>query len=564
MDPRPSFFSRFRLSPTLGLGTRGILALLAVSLVVQAAAVAIFLWDRSQRVTPAFQRLIAGQVSVAVERLDEATPTQRLRLARRYAQRGLVLVPAELLPVGAVQPVAGALSHHDLMGFSPLIQQRLAAQGLDSIALDSVFLNAQTLPQPYLENLFAARLLPRPLGAPPPPPQPLQGGDRGFGQTGDRTHPPGLFDQRHQQFHQDRNRRHRDRELASDHDDEDRSDDREDNWDDNERPYIPGWVRDLRARLRPTPALSLQLSDGSQVYALLHFENKAPGLALTPLLLIGLFAFLPLLLAFVALLKLRQSTLGLGEAARRFGEDLDAPALRLKGPNEVTQTVDAFNAMQQRIRGLVGERTRMLAAISHDLRTQLTKLRLRAEFIEPEGQREKAVRDIERLDRLLGQVVQFARMDAGVATPEAASRLDAASLLRALYDDMAWQDKVSLELPQSLVLNQQRGNLERVLINLIENALRYGERASVRLESAADGVKITIDDQGPGIPQDELARVFEPFYRLESSRNLATGGSGLGLSIVKGLVELMGGTITLSNRPEGGLRVALVLPDLAA
>lgn len=555
-QPAASPRRRLALSPTLGLGTRGILVLLAAALLVQGLAVAVFVWDRSQRVNPAFQRLIAGQVSAAIERLDEAEGPARLRLARRLAPRGLVMLPEELLPVGAVQPASGALNRSDFAALARLVEQRLAAQGQDAIQLDVVFLASSDLPQRYFEALLDRPPGFRPNSAPLAPfgqtPQgPFPSGQRPFDQAQQGLRPdpslrpdPNLHAAPRQDFVQRMIQRHnRAHENDLDH------------------PPLPHWLEALIEQQQPVSALAVRLSDTSQVYLLLHFENSAPGLALAPLLLIGLFAFLPLLLAFLALMKLRQSTLGLGAAARRFGEDLDAPEVQISGPKEVTQTVEAFNAMQERIRGLVGQRTRMLAAISHDLRTQLTKLRLRAEFIEPESQRDKAVRDIERLDSLLGQVVQFARMDAGLATPEPASRFDLTPLLRGLHEDMDWGARLELSLPDSLALHQQRSNLERVILNLVENALRYGERASLTVAPLGDQrLRLILDDQGPGIPEAELTKVFEPFYRLESSRNLATGGSGLGLAIVKGLVELMGGSLALSNREQGGLRVTLDLP----
>jgi signal transduction histidine kinase len=199
----------------------------------------------------------------------------------------------------------------------------------------------------------------------------------------------------------------------------------------------------------------------------------------------------------------------------------------------------------------------MLAAISHDLRTPLTSLRLRAEFVTDEETREKLLGTIEEMQAMTEATLVFAREE---ATGEPTRTVDLAALLESLCADLAdlgWS--VSFAEAEPMAYRCRADALRRALRNLIENAVRYGGQARVALGASADGIEITIDDDGPGIPPQDLERVFQPFVRLELSRNRSTGGVGLGLAIARGIIRAHGGDILLANRPHG-LRALLRLP----
>ncbi len=246
-------------------------------------------------------------------------------------------------------------------------------------------------------------------------------------------------------------------------------------------------------------------------------------------------------------------------AAQRLGTDVRAPSIPESGPTEVRQAIQAFNEMQKRIRRFVEDRTQMLAAISHDLGTPITRLRLRAEFIEDEEQRKKMLADLEDMEKMVFSALSFAR-DEAASEPHAT--VDLRTVLQRVCDDMADAGgAVALDVgDQAVTLACRPVALRRALTNLVDNAVKYGRRARVALQDGEDRIVITIDDDGPGIPQDFLEDAFKPFQRLEASRSRETGGTGLGLTVARTVVRAHGGDITLSNREEGGLRVTITLP----
>jgi signal transduction histidine kinase len=228
------------------------------------------------------------------------------------------------------------------------------------------------------------------------------------------------------------------------------------------------------------------------------------------------------------------------------------------GTVETRQASRAFNTMQARLRGLIENRTRMLAAISHDLRTPLTLLRLRAETVENAPERERILATIAEMDSMVTATLQFARDE---AKAEPRRRTDLTALLASAIDDMADAGlPVTMEPAEPVLHECQSTALKRAITNLLDNAVKYGERARVALRPTPQAIEITIDDDGPGIANDELARVFQPFYRAEGSRNPETGGIGLGLAIALAVVQAHDGELTLANRPEGGLRAQIRLP----
>lgn len=311
-----------------------------------------------------------------------------------------------------------------------------------------------------------------------------------------------------------------------------------------------GGLRSLRAAVR--------LSNGAWLGFATVLPNAAPptpwplAAATTTMAVVVVLASMWAVGRVTAPLKL------LALAAERLGRDVNAPPMNEVGTKEMRQAAQSFNQMQARIRRLVDNRTRMLAALSHDLRTPLTLLRLRTEGLPETEERERMLATIGEVDTMVGASLSFAR-DQAIA--ETRRRTDVAALLASIVDDMADAGlPVTMAPAESVVLECQPGALRRALTNLIDNAVKYGGSAHVAIGATPSVVKIDIDDSGPGIPEAELQRVFEPFHRLEESRSRETGGTGLGLSIALSIVQVHGGDIILANRREGGLRARISLP----
>jgi signal transduction histidine kinase len=243
----------------------------------------------------------------------------------------------------------------------------------------------------------------------------------------------------------------------------------------------------------------------------------------------------------------------LTKAADRLGRDVLAPPVQISGPREVMAAANAFNRMQARLRRFVEDRTQMLAAISHDLRTPITRLKLRAEFIEDDEQRLKILADLDEMETMISSTLAFARDD---SAREPKAPVDLVGLLVDLCD----QFQAAYDGPDELTMSAGGNGLKRAFANLIENACKYGGAARVMVRTQGDVVDVSIDDDGPGIPVPELERVFAPFYRLESSRNRETGGTGLGLTVARSAIRANGGDVTLINRAQGGLSALVTLP----
>ncbi len=245
-------------------------------------------------------------------------------------------------------------------------------------------------------------------------------------------------------------------------------------------------------------------------------------------------------------------------AARRFGSDFRAPPIEPLGPKEIRQAILAFNTMQAQIQHFVADRSQMLAAISHDLRAPLTRMRLRGEFIEDAEQQRKLFRDVDEMQSMINAALDFFRDDARL---ELATPFDLAELLQTLSDD--YRDQ-AIELPFSgpanLVYTGRPVGLKRVVTNLVENALKYAHSPELSLRTTDAGIEIEINDSGPGIPEHALQQVFEPFFRLDSSRNPNSAGVGLGLSAARAIVREHGGQLQVFNRAAGGLSARVWLP----
>lgn len=290
-------------------------------------------------------------------------------------------------------------------------------------------------------------------------------------------------------------------------------------------------IGDARSALRP---------------ALLSTSIMAGGVALVSILLVR---------TMVSPLRL------LARAADAIGRGPDVPVSE-GGPNEVRQLAKAFNAMQHRIDRLLADRTQALAAVSHDLRTPLTRLRLRAGFLADPETQAAVDSDLDEMEAMIDATLAYLR---GEAEPEPPKVTDLASLLSTIVDGAADRGRAAtFEGPRRAYLPLRALAMKRALGNVVDNALSYGGTARVWLADEEGGVRIGIDDDGPGIPAEDLERVFEPFQRLEQSRNRRTGGAGLGLTIARQAVARENGSMTLMNRAEGGLRVEIVIPRRSA
>ena len=245
-------------------------------------------------------------------------------------------------------------------------------------------------------------------------------------------------------------------------------------------------------------------------------------------------------------------------AAERLGVDVNAPPLPESGLLEVRRAAHAFNQMQERIRRFVEDRTQMVAAIAHDLGTPITRLRLRAEYVEDEEQRQKVLDDLGEMEQMIASTLVFARED-GVNEPR--ETFDLNSLLQSICDDFADAGQAAEFHGQGrLPYDFRLVALRRAFTNLIENAIKYGSNVRVSVEDRPDAIVVRIDDDGPGIPEDAMEQVFEPFRRLDDSRSRETGGTGLGLAVARSIVRSHGGDVILRNRAEGGLRSEVMLP----
>lgn len=244
-------------------------------------------------------------------------------------------------------------------------------------------------------------------------------------------------------------------------------------------------------------------------------------------------------------------------AAERLGRDPRAAPLELKGSAEVIAAANAFNMMQERLRRYVEDRTAMIGAVAHDLRTPLTRLRFRIEAV-PDDVRAKLASDIDQMEAMIAATMAFVR---DTTRPAERTRLELASLLESIIDEAAETGgQASVELGEKIVIDGDPVALRRLLTNLVENGLKYGGAVQGRVRAEGRLAVIEIDDNGPGIVPAELDRVFEPFFRSEPSRNRETGGIGLGLAVVRSVARAHGGDVTLHNRPEGGLRARVELP----
>ena len=312
-----------------------------------------------------------------------------------------------------------------------------------------------------------------------------------------------------------------------------------------------------------TLLIALNAPDDRWLIARVNPPMTRPWHSVRFLIAFGIMTLTAAAVAFWAVRRMTAPLRVLAAAAERLGRDVNAPPLPEEGPSEVAGAAAAFNTMASRIRRYVSDRTFLLTAIGHDLRTPITRLKLRAEWMDDDEQRRKMLADLDELEAMVSATLAFGRDVAGSEPP---ARLDLPALLRTVLDEAADARPGSnltlhYEGPDTLVINARPVALKRAVANLVGNALNYGGSTRAVLRPVQDGVvTVLIEDEGPGIPPADLDRVFEPFQRLETSRNRETGGTGLGLPITRNILRAHGGDVTLSNRTGGGLRATLTLP----
>jgi signal transduction histidine kinase len=303
----------------------------------------------------------------------------------------------------------------------------------------------------------------------------------------------------------------------------------------------------------------LTLSDGSPLTidvtprAIMPLAEWLPYIFALQMLLLVLCAWFVVRLATRPLARL-------AEAADTLDPNTAGPALLEAGPREVAHAARAFNAMRDRIAHYLEERVQILAAISHDLQTPITRMRLRADMTDDSPERDKLVSDLAEIERLVQDGIAYARSSHG--NGEKTARIDLSSFIDSIaydYQDTAKAVTV-LGIVQGTASTKPHA-LRRILTNLIDNALKYAGEAEISVEQRDGVVVVSVLDRGPGIPEDRLEAAMQPFFRLEQSRNRETGGAGLGLAIAQQLAATIGGSVALRNRSGGGLVAEVILPS---
>lgn len=301
-------------------------------------------------------------------------------------------------------------------------------------------------------------------------------------------------------------------------------------------------------------ALTLRLKDGTPL-SVLAYKRRSPQSMLGGVVI----AVQILCLAIFTWLAVRQATkplAQLAQSANKLGASLSCEPLAETGPIEVARAAAAFNVMQKRITDHMAERMQILAAISHDLQTPITRMRLRADLLESNEQRNKLNGDLDTMQSLVEEGIAYAR-SAHSAT-ETVCKIDLDALIDSLlFDYSDAQQNITLQGHYGQALMTRPNALRRVLTNLIDNAFSYSEQVTLSVSHTTTQLTLSIQDRGPGIPEAELENVLQPFYRLEGSRNRNTGGTGLGLAIAYQLSLALNGELSLRNRDGGGLEANL-------
>ncbi|MCA6112133.1 ATP-binding protein [Bradyrhizobium cenepequi] len=308
------------------------------------------------------------------------------------------------------------------------------------------------------------------------------------------------------------------------------------------------------------PRVGIVLPDGAMISARLFADRHRPPFLGGPWMMTLLFMVISVtLLGLWAARALTAPLSSFARAAESFSLDGAAAPLPERGPEEIRSVAKALNRMRERITGLIDDRTRMLAAISHDLRTPITRMRLRSEFIEDETHRSRMLDDLDQMRTMLESVLSFLRNDRRL---ESMTLTDVASTLQLVTDQFSdMGHKVSYDGPAHAMATVRPDDLHRSVTNLVENAVRFGAEATIRLRTADDRITIDVEDDGPGISDARKHDVLEPFMRGDDARNMNEAeGFGLGLSITNAIVLAHGGTLSLHDKQPHGLLVRIELP----
>ncbi len=328
-------------------------------------------------------------------------------------------------------------------------------------------------------------------------------------------------------------------------------------WRDIKRTLFPKSSFIPKPPMRPSFAdVSVPLQGGAWLNAVLMPRAVAPRASPLLIQLVTMAAISALGIVLV-LGRVTRPLKELACAASALGRGETSTKLEENGPREIAETIHAFNDMQERLTTLVHDRAKMLAALGHDLRTPITTLKLRAEFIEEDDVREQILQTLDEMLQMAESTLSFAREE---AVQEKTRLVDVGALISSVCADLADAGlDVTCAETGGFAIRCRPVGVKRALRNIVENAVAYGKGARVSAECTGGEAVITIDDDGPGIPEADMEKVFKPFVRLEQSRNRETGGFGLGLAIARSIVRSHGGDIVLQNRQGGGLRVTMSL-----
>ena len=303
--------------------------------------------------------------------------------------------------------------------------------------------------------------------------------------------------------------------------------------------------------------IQVRLQDGTWATFDTQVSQESATLPWRVLLTLATLLAAVLLLSWIAERWVTRPLQLLATAADELGRDINRPPLPEGGPVEVSRAARAFNTMQTRLVRFIDERTRLLTAMSHDLKTPLTRMRLRAELLEDANLRQKFEADLLEMEAMVTQTLDFMR---GLSNQEPTQRIDIMGLLESLRADNEAMGRTVTIVGH--VTRSPKGApdlLKRCLSNIVDNAVIYGKSAQIRVEEGPDQLAIRVRDHGPGMPESEMEKVFEPFYRIEGSRSRETGGSGLGLAIARNIAQAHGGDVRLRNHEDGGLEAILTL-----
>lgn len=304
--------------------------------------------------------------------------------------------------------------------------------------------------------------------------------------------------------------------------------------------------------------VSMKLADASWVNFSITTLSGTHSSLLGTFLSTGLMALGVIALSLIVLRTVTKPVQRCAEAAQRLYVDADLHPLPISGPREVRELAIAFNELQQRVKRLVDDRTLMLAAISHDLKTPLTRTQLRVEDIDNAELRQSIDADLAEMRAMIDSSLDFIKGD---RAGEQVRNVELTAILESIRDDLNdMGHSVHLNAERKVVMRGRHLALKRALGNLVTNAVNFASRVEVAVQHRHLEIIVTIDDDGPGIPDDQREAVFAPFFRLEASRNRATGGTGLGLTVARSIVRGHGGDVTLHDSPLGGLRAIVRLP----